>query len=162
MDERLVTTRARPKSVFAIVERIGGKAGWYYGNLLWRLRGLMDRIMGGVGMRRGRRDPRKLNVGDPLDFWRVEELIPGRKLRLRAEMWVPGRAILEFEVRDKRAGGRGAYLLQRARFWPDGWLGWLYWYSVFPLHLFIFPGMAGQIVRRAERLESARKARVLS
>lgn len=156
-DERTRLAKASPEATFRVVQRIGGKSGWYYGNWLWRLRGIMDWLMGGVGMRRGRRHPENLHVGDPLDFWRVEELEPNRYLLLRAEMWVPGIAQLEFEVTPREEGG--SILQQRARFWPQGLAGRLYWWSVAPLHFFIFRGMAREIVKRAERLERRRSAK---
>jgi hypothetical protein len=137
-----------PATLFATVERIGGATGWYYGDWLWRLRGLLDRLLGGVGMRRGRRDPVAIALGDPIDFWRVEDFVPGRLLRLRAEMKLPGAATLEFIVED-RVGG-GSILAQRARFRPRGVLGRVYWDVLRPLHLLVFRGMADGIVRAAE------------
>jgi uncharacterized protein YbjT (DUF2867 family) len=134
--------------LFAAVERIGGVKGWYYADWLWRLRGLLDRLVGGVGMRRGRRDPFSLALGDPIDFWRVEDLVPGRLLRLRAEMKVPGAAMLEFVV-EERPGG-GAILTQRARFQPRGAWGRAYWHLLRPIHRLVFRGMADGIVRAAE------------
>jgi uncharacterized protein YbjT (DUF2867 family) len=141
--------------VFATVERIGGATGWYYGDWLWRLRGLLDRLLGGVGMRRGRRDPVAIALGDPIDFWRVEEFVPGRLLRLRAEMKVPGAATLEFAVEDQPGGG--AILSQRARFRPRGVWGRVYWNALLPLHLLVFRGMADGIVRAAEAGATAQR-----
>ncbi|HSE27883.1 MAG TPA: DUF2867 domain-containing protein [Gemmatimonadales bacterium] len=149
-DERVVPTRATRAALFAAVERIGGATGWYYADWLWRLRGLLDRLVGGVGMRRGRRDPAAVVLGDPIDFWRVVELVPGRLLRLRAEMELPGVATLEFEVGDG-AGGAGVTLTQRARFAPRGTLGRLYWDVLRPVHALVFRGMARGIARAAER-----------
>jgi uncharacterized protein YbjT (DUF2867 family) len=148
LDERILSADTTPAALFAAVERIGGATGWYYANWLWRLRGALDRALGGVGMRRGR-GPVPLAVGDPLDFWRVEELVPGKRLRLRAEMRVPGVAILEFEVGES-TGGNGAVLTQRARFEPRGRWGRAYWDALRPVHAVLFRGMARAIVRAAE------------
>jgi uncharacterized protein YbjT (DUF2867 family) len=146
IDRRARSVRATPERVFAVVERVGGAAGWPYGNLLWRLRGLVDRAVGGVGMRLGRRDPDELRVGDALDFWRVEEVRRPTLLRLRAEMKVPGRAWLQFEVVPAAAGSR---LLQTAFFEPKGLPGLAYWYVLYPAHALIFRGMASELARRA-------------
>lgn len=138
-----------PSSVlFDRVRRIGGSTGYYYGNFLWTIRGAMDRIVGGVGLRRGRRDPVEIYIGDALDFWRVEDFIPGRRLLLHAEMRVPGEAWLEFRV-DANGPDRST-LSQTAYFKPSGLLGHLYWYACLPAHWFIFSGMAGRIVESAE------------
>jgi uncharacterized protein YbjT (DUF2867 family) len=157
LDERTLAADTTPSALFAAVERIGGATGWYYANWLWRLRGALDRALGGVGMRRGR-GPSPLAVGDPLDFWRVEELVPGKRLRLRAEMRVPGTATLEFEVGEP-AGGRGATLTQRARFEPRGRWGRAYWDALRPVHAVLFRGMASAIVRAAEAGTPAPPAR---
>ena len=148
-DERTLRANASPAALFAAVERIGGATGWYYANWLWRLRGAIDRVFGGVGLRRGRRDPTTVRLGDPIDFWRVEELVPGERLRLRAEMKVPGTATLEFEVGAPR-DGTGAILVQRAEFDPRGQWGRAYWAALRPIHGFVFRGMAAGIVRSAE------------
>ena len=147
-DERVLQANAPPAALFAAVEKLGGSTGWYYADWLWRLRGLLDRLVGGVGMRRGRRDPVALAHGDPIDFWRVEEIVPGKLLRLRAEMRVPGRATLEFEV-GASAGGRGAILTQRAEFEPRGRWGQAYWAALRPLHALVFRGLAAAIVQTA-------------
>jgi hypothetical protein len=139
--------KARPEAVFRACCALGGEAGWPAGNWLWQLRGLLDRLSGGVGMRRGRRHPRNLRVGDPVDFWRVEALEPGHLLRLRAEMKLPGHAWLQFQVRPE---GPGSRLEQTAFFDPRGLTGLLYWYSVLPFHRFIFPGMVRALKRQAE------------
>ena len=121
-----------------------------------RLRGLMDRMVGGPGMRLGRRDPDHVRVGDAVDFWRVEEVRPDELLRLRAEMRVPGRAWLQYEVTDDPAGCR---LVQTAFFEPRGLSGRLYWYLLLPAHLLIFRGSIRELVRRAERADDARATR---
>lgn len=153
VDERARTTSADPAEVWRVVEGIGGDAGWYSFPLAWRVRGWLDRAVGGVGLRRGRRDARTLYVGDALDFWRVEELEKGRVLRLRAEMRVPGLAWLEFHVEhDAADGGRGRTVLrQRATFAPHGLAGHLYWWAVAAFHGFVFGGMVKGIARAAEQ-----------
>ena len=157
-DERIVSGRAEPRDLFAVIQRIGGETGWYYGNWLWKLRGMLDRILGGIGMRRGRKSPATLRVGDPLDFWRVEQWKKGKSLVLRAEMKVPGLARLEFHV-TPHEDEEGAFLVQKAIFWPNGLFGLLYWYAVWPLHQLIFPGMARNILRRAEKRTRRRRLR---
>jgi uncharacterized protein YbjT (DUF2867 family) len=137
---------ASPERVFAEVERLGGRTGWPYANLLWRIRGLADRIVGGVGMRLGRRDPVRLREGDALDFWRVEELRRPELLRLRAEMRVPGRAWLQYEV---VPSGTGSMLVQTAFFEPRGLGGLAYWYLLYPIHALIFRGSVRVLARRA-------------
>ena len=127
--------------------RLGGEEGWPAGNLLWQLRGFLDRLAGGVGMRRGRRHPRELRIGDPLDFWRVETLEPGHLLRLRAEMKLPGEAWLQFEVQPDPVGAR---VEQTAFFEPRGLLGHVYWVAALPFHRFLFPGLLRAIKERAE------------
>lgn len=147
-DTRERPTHAPPEALWRVVEGIGGENGWYSWPLAWAARGWIDRAVGGVGLVRGRRDPRRLRVGDSLDFWRVEEVEPGRMLRLRAEMRLPGLAWLELrtEVRDGRTRYR-----QRALFHPRGLAGHLYWWSVRPFHGVVFGSMARNIVRAAER-----------
>ena len=132
--------------VWATVEKIGGEQGWYGSDWLWYLRGLLDRMIGGVGLRRGRRDPVHLRVGDSLDFWRVEELVPEVKLRLYAEMILPGKAWLEFDlfVKDGKT-----HLVQEAIFSPRGLGGQLYWFAVSPFHSLIFPTMLRNILKEA-------------
>ncbi len=149
VDERELASAAPPEAAWRSVSGIGGARGWYVFDRLWDLRGLLDRMVGGVGMRRGRRDPDRLRPGDALDFWRVESVDPGRALRLHAEMKVPGRAWLEFEV---SAAGRGSRIVQRARFRPTPFWGRLYWYCMLPVHAVIFRAMLRAIARRAERL----------
>jgi uncharacterized protein YbjT (DUF2867 family) len=139
---------APPERVFAEVERLGGGAGWPYANVLWWVRGLVDRLVGGVGMRLGRRDPDRLRVGDALDFWRVEEVRRPTLLRLRAEMKVPGRAWLQFEVTPTEGGSR---LVQTAFFEPKGLPGLAYWYALYPAHGLVFRGTVRALAERATR-----------
>lgn len=147
VDSRTVVVSVPPEQAFAPVRRIGGRTGWYYGNWLWTVRGFIDLLMGGVGVRRGRRDEETLRVGDALDFWRVEVFDPGRQIRLYAEMKVPGRAWLEFEV---TPCAEGSTIRQTAIFDPLGLFGILYWYGIYPLHQFVFAGMLRNIARAAE------------
>ncbi|MFD8981580.1 SDR family oxidoreductase [Streptomyces sp. NPDC059564] len=162
-DERELAVDAPPAALWRVVEGIGGENGWYSFPLAWAVRGRLDRLVGGVGLRRGRRDAARLRVGDSLDFWRVEEIEPGRLLRLRAEMRLPGLAWLELYVdpepgpADAAAGGAGggrARYRQRALFHPHGLLGHLYWWSVAPFHAVVFGGMARNIAGAAERAAS--------
>jgi uncharacterized protein YbjT (DUF2867 family) len=143
VDSRTAEVPVGPAAAFAPIRCIGGANGWYYGEWLWRLRGLLDLLAGGVGMRRGRRHPQHLAVGDALDFWRVETYEPDRRLRLAAEMKLPGRAWLEFEV-EAQAGG--STIRQTAVFDPVGVLGLLYWYGIYPLHARVFAGMLRGVV----------------
>lgn len=138
VDSRAASVSLSPSEAFRAIERIGGASGWYYGNSLWRARGAVDLLLGGAGMRRGRRDPARLRLGDAVDFWRVEALEPGRMLRLRAEMKVPGRAWLQFEVTGENAR---SVVRQTAIFEPHGVGGLLYWYALYPVHRLIFKGM---------------------
>ena len=139
--------KARPDAVFQAFCALGGENGWPAGNWLWQVRGMLDRAVRGMGMRRGRRHPRDLRVGDPVDFWRVEALESDRLLRLRSEMKLDGHAWLQFTVRPEGAGSR---LEQTAFFEPHGLLGLLYWYLSLPFHLFVFPVMIRTLKRRAE------------
>jgi len=150
IDARSVHVAAPPAAAFAPIRRIGGSRGWYYADWLWRVRGFIDLLLGGVGMRRGRRDPEQLAVGDVVDFWRVEAYAPDQRLRLWAEMKVPGRAWLEFEVQAD-ADGRGSTIRQVAVFDPAGLLGQAYWYGIYPLHAQVFKGMLQGIANRVER-----------
>ena len=147
VDSRTVVVPLPPEAAFAPIQRIGGGTGWYYAKWLWRLRGFLDLLVGGVGVRRGRRDPLQLGVGDALDFWRVEQIEPGRLLRLKAEMKLPGRAWLEFEVTGDQDQST---IRQTALFDPVGLTGLLYWYAVYPLHQFVFAGMLRNIARAAQ------------
>jgi len=145
-DHRRRQTPATPSSVWSAIEAIGGTTGWYSLPLLWRTRGVMDRAVGGVGLRRGRRDPRRLRIGDAVDFWRVEEIIPGSLLRLRAEMRLPGLAWLELGV---DATPDGSCYHQRALFHPHGLAGQVYWWALKPFHGMVFGPMARNLVRHA-------------
>jgi hypothetical protein len=151
VDSRTVTVAASPAAAFAAVERIGGENGWYYAQLLWLLRGWLDLLVGGVGMRRGRRHPSRLAAGEVLDCWRVESVESGSRLRLVAEMRLPGRAWLEFEVRSG-PGGQGVQIRQTATFDPLGLTGLAYWYAVWPLHQLVFAGMLRGLARNAQTL----------
>ncbi len=135
-----------PLQAAAPIMRIGGDRGWYYANWLWRLRGFLDLLFGGPGMRRGRRDPEVPGVGDTLDFWRVEAVEPNRLLRLTAEMKVPGRAWLQFEINPTASGSE---IRQTAVFDPAGLLGLIYWYASYPIHLVVFNGMLRRIASQA-------------
>jgi len=150
VDSRSTHVAASPATVFAQVESIGGADGWHYANWLWTLRGWLDLLMGGVGMRRGRRDPKRLRAGDTLDCWRVESIQPGQRLRLAAEMKLPGRAWLELEVQPDRNEAR---LRQTATFDPLGLWGLAYWYGVWPLHQIVFAGMLRGLAGSAERIK---------
>jgi len=145
-DSRTVRVPVAPAVAFRQIERIGGDTGWYAFDWLWHLRGFLDLLVGGVGVRRGRPSPVSLRVGDALDFWRVEAIDPGHLLRLAAEMKVPGRAWLEFEV---TGDGASAAIRQTAIFDPVGLAGRAYWYALFPLHLLVFRGMLQGIARAA-------------
>jgi len=161
-DRRERTVAASPGSLWEVIEGIGGEHGWYSFPLAWRLRGLADRLVGGVGLRRGRRDPATVYVGETIDFWRVEERDQGELLRLRAEMRLPGLAWLELGIRtdqDTAAGPRRTTYVQRALFHPRGLFGHLYWWAVAPFHGIVFGGMARNISAAAERLERGERIR---
>jgi len=147
VDSRVAYVDAPPAQAFAAIRRIGGATGWYYGNQLWRLRGLLDLAVGGPGLRRGRRDPERVSPGDTLDFWRVEAVEPGRLLRLAADMQLPGRAWLQFEVSAKNGGST---IRQTALFDPVGLGGLLYWYGLWPVHRLVFANARGML-QRCER-----------
>lgn len=148
MDSRSVIVPASAEQAFDPIRRIGGQTGWYYANWLWSLRGFLDLLVGGIGVRRGRRDPEHLRPGDALDFWRVEACEPSRLLRLSAEMKLPGRAWLEFEV---TPCAEGSQIRQTAIFDPVGLTGLAYWYGIYPLHQFVFAGMLRNIAKEAEK-----------
>lgn len=148
-DERRVRSSAPPEAVFAAVSRIGGTQGYHSAKLLWEIRGVLDKLIGGIGLRRGRRHPYELAMGEVVDFWRVEAIERPNLLRLRAEMKVPGAAWLEFRIDEFDGGSR---LIQRARFYPRGLSGRLYWSVLVPFHGLIFPRMARHLAAEGERL----------
>jgi hypothetical protein len=167
VDARRRVVDAPSDVLWSVIEEIGGHRGWYSWSLAWRVRGLMDQVVGGPGLRRGRRDEHHLRIDDALDFWRVEDLDEGRHLLLRAEMRLPGLAWLELRVDDaaeevtgpgdagpapRGASGAGrTYFAQRALFYPHGLAGQLYWWSVKPFHGIVFGGMQRNIAEAAER-----------
>jgi len=148
VDSRTLQVAVSPAQAFAPIQRIGGPSGWYFASFLWQIRGFFDLLVGGVGLRRGRRDPHTLAVGDALDFWRVEGFEPGCRLNLVAEMKVPGRAWLQFEVEPT---SHGSVIRQTAIFDPAGLGGLLYWYALYPIHYCIFKGMLHEIAAIAQR-----------
>ena len=145
-DRRSLTVPAGPDQTFEPIRRIGGSAGWYYADWLWKLRGAMDRLVGGSGMSRGRRSPDQVKVGDIIDCWRVDAFEPNRRLRLALELRQPGRGWLEFDV---VGNGAGSTIHLTASYNPQGLLGRLYWAFVSPLHHLIFSGMLRGIAARA-------------
>lgn len=148
VDARSIPVPAPPERAFAAVTRLGGRNGWYYGNWLWRVRGWMDRLAGGPGRRPGRVDHEHLAPGDPVDFWRVHSCEPPRRLLLSAEMKLPGRAWLEFEI---VPDGGGSRIRQTAVFDPRGVLGRAYWYALWPVHRLVFAGMLRGMARWISR-----------
>jgi uncharacterized protein YbjT (DUF2867 family) len=154
-DQRFVETSAAPSDVFWAVSRIGGDVGYYYWNWAWSLRGIVDSLIGGIGLRRGRRHPEDLRVGEAVDFWRVSSIEPGRFLQLHAEMKLPGDAWLEFEVETLPTGSR---LRQKASFYPRGLLARLYWLFLTPFHALVLRRMARGIVKAAEERFAAAEA----
>jgi hypothetical protein len=159
IDQRSTQVNAPAGAVYRAVARIGGDQGYYAADWLWRLRGRMDRLIGGPGLRRGRRDPEQLAYGEAVDFWRVTRVEPSSRLELRAEMKLPGEALLSFEVRPDERDAAKCTLVQTARFKPRGLLGLLYWYAVLPLHGFVFDGMLCGIRRAAERTAGSNEVR---
>jgi uncharacterized protein YbjT (DUF2867 family) len=149
LEQRQIRIRASEEDVFGVYTRLGGEKGWLYLDWVWQIRGVIDRLLGGSGLRRGRRDPDHLRVGDAVDFWRVEDVQSPSRLRLRAEMIVPGKAWLQFESGAAPEGG--VLLLQTAIFAPRGLAGFLYWYSLYPIHGMIFSGLISQIKNQAEK-----------
>jgi uncharacterized protein YndB with AHSA1/START domain len=147
-DQDSVHVDAPPETVYAAAASLGGQTGWRYADRLWAARGLLDRLVGGPGLRRGRRDPHALRVGDALDFWRVERVEPPRLIVLRAEMRLPGRAWLEVEVEPEGSGSR---LTMSGIFEPKGLGGYTYWYGLYPAHRMIFAGLVREVAREAER-----------
>jgi uncharacterized protein YbjT (DUF2867 family) len=158
LDHRAKLVSSPPAAAFTPIRRIGGETGWYYANWLWHVRGFLDLLVGGVGVRRGRRDPEIPRAGDTLDFWRVESYEPDKRLRLVAEMKVPGRAWLEFQVDPE---GTGSRIQQIAIFEPRGLFGLAYWYALYPLHSIVFTGMiqgiADAIPEAWDRITSLKK-----
>lgn len=150
-DQRSAAINAPVEFVFRAVSRLGGDQGYYAADWLWRLRGRMDRLIGGPGLRRGRRDSQHLSFGEAVDFWRVTAVEPNRRLELRAEMKLPGEALLSFEVHPDEKDAAKCKLIQTARFKPKGLPGLLYWYAVLPLHGLVFDGMLNGIRRAAEQ-----------
>lgn len=136
-----------PATAFALIRRIGGDTGWYYGNWLWRVRGWMDLAIGGAGLRRGRPDPDRLAIGDAVDCMRVEAIESNRLLRFAFEMRVPGCGWLQFEVEPNRSG---SIIRQTAVFEPRGFVGRAYWYLIYPVHAIIFRGMIRSIAERSK------------
>ena len=158
-DVRTVEVDADPHRTWRAVCRVGGARGWYSGAWLWRIRGLMDRVVGGPGMRKVRRDPERLRVGDPLDFWRVEDVRRDERVVLHAEMRLPGEAWLEWDLTPTAGGTR---LVQTARYRPRGLWGRAYWYAVAPFHRLIFPGLLRGIAGDAAALEVVEETTVAS
>lgn len=152
IERRIRTIHSSPKRVFETFSSLGGEKGWPVFQWAWKLRGIMDRLVGGVGFRRGRRHPTELRVGDALDFWRVETINPNKLLRLRAEMKVPGKAWLEFQAIEQDA--QTTKLVQTAYFAPKGLFGLVYWYGLYPFHSLIFSRMIEALARQAENNES--------
>lgn len=144
-EKQVVEVETSPENVFRVVSSIGGNNGWLFANWLWRFRGFLDKQIGGVGLRRGRRHATEIGIGEALDFWRVEDVQPGKRLLLRAEMKLPGRAWLEFNL--KQTGPMRTTLTQTAKYYPKGLLGLLYWYLLYPVHRILFRGLANRIAK---------------
>ena len=155
VERRRYPVAAPAADVFRTFTGIGARRGWFFANWAWRLRGMADRLLGGAGLRRGRRHPDDLRVGDAIDFWRVEELEDGHLLRLKSEMKVPGQAWLQYEVREAKDGT--SQLEQTAAFIPKGLFGLLYWYGLYPIHGWMFSGLVRAIARRSEREVASRE-----
>jgi hypothetical protein len=151
-DRRETEIQAPPEAVFRALCRLGSPNCGYGADWLWRLRGLLDRLVGGPGIRRGRRDPGRISVGEPLDCWRIVLVEENRRLSLRAEMRLPGEALLDFKIESRGAvpAASGSRLIQTARFLPRGLLGSAYWYAVLPLHGIVFKRMLAGLRRAAE------------
>jgi hypothetical protein len=148
IEQRQITIDASAETIFRACAGLGGARGWLYMNWAWRLRGALDRLCGGVGLRRGRRDADSVRVGEALDFWRVEAVEPNQLVRLRAEMKVPGKAWLQFEVKPLDPEP-GVLLTQTAIFAPKGLLGFVYWYALYPIHSLMFRGLIRTLAKRA-------------
>jgi hypothetical protein len=140
-----------PDQIFASIIRLGGKNGWFSYTFLWKLRGWMDKAVGGYGLNRGRRNATDLRIGDALDFWKVADLVPNKRLLLLAQMKLPGKAWLEFDLQPDT-------LVQTAHFIPHGLLGRLYWYAVLPFHSLVFPDLCQKIVARADQRKPAARS----
>jgi uncharacterized protein YbjT (DUF2867 family) len=152
------TVQAPPENIYNTITSLGGERGWLYANAAWRLRGMADRLVGGVGLRRGRRHPHELRAGDAVDFWRVEAIEPGKLLRLRSEMRAPGKLWLQFDLRLEEEGN--ALLTQTLFYAPKGLLGLLYWHLFYPLHIVVFSGLIVRLVGRAENSKSKNKSQL--
>jgi uncharacterized protein YndB with AHSA1/START domain len=148
IDTRTTVLDAPPSQVFAPIRQIGGTNGWYFGDSLWRARGWLDVVFGGVGMRRGRRDPEHCGLADVIDGWTVDAYEPDRRLRLKADLKLPGSGWLEFEI-TPMDGGRRSLVRQTATFDPRGLLGRMYWLALLPVHGWMFGGLLQEIARRA-------------
>ena len=147
IETRKVKVESSKKQIFKVISSIGGDNGWYYAIFLWSIRGYIDLLVGGVGLRRGRTHPSKLKQGDALDFWRVEKIIADNLLRLKAEMKLPGKAWLEYEIIKDQSD---LILFQKAYFMPTGLFGLAYWYGLYPLHKIIFSGLINRIKSKSE------------
>lgn len=158
-ESRSATVHRSPMDVYNFVQSLGGEKGWLYMSSMWHLRGAMDSLIGGVGLRRGRRSPYSVRIGDAVDWWRVEVAEPGRQLRLRAEMKVPGRAWLQFDIEPADDSDTQCVLTQTALFEPRGLFGLLYWYALYPVHKVMFKGMVRAI---REQLESGQTSEAAS
>lgn len=152
-DRRSLPTTAGPEALFDVISRMGGETGYYYGDWLWEIRGFFDRLIGGPGLQRGRRDPEEIRAGDGIDFWEVEAVEENKYIRLRAQMKVPGVAWLEFDITPNQDGT--VELQQIATFAVNSIWGYLYWLVLLPMHLLVFKNMARQIIERAEEQEAA-------
>jgi hypothetical protein len=152
VEQQIVECRATSEDLFRVVTSIGGDNGWFYADWLWKIRGFLDKQLGGVGLRTDRKRPRELVIGETLDFWRVDDYQAGQRLLLRAEMKVWGHGWLEFLVQP--LNGNQAMLTQIARYSPQGIFGLLYWWLLYPVHKMIFRGMAKAIAHRAESARS--------
>lgn len=159
VDRRSRDVCAAPSDVFRAICRVGGGHGYYAADWLWRIRGIMDQLIGGPGLRRGRRVQERLAVGDALDFWRVRDITPDRELHLHAEMKLPGEAELAFTITPEQDDPQFTRIEQIARFRPKGLLGLLYWYAVLPLHGIVFNGMLRGIAEASEQLAAERRER---
>lgn len=160
VERRQRVVDASPAAVYRVFSGLGGKRGWLYADWLWEVRGIGDRLLGGPGLRRGRRDPEQLRAGDALDFFRVEAIEPDRLLRLRSEMVVPGDAWLQFEARPLPGGQ--TQLVQTILMAPKGLLGFLYWYALYPSHALIFRKLVRRIAEEAESLNGEAPSSALS